>query len=166
VTKKLGNSACLPEGVAARALIGLVVQSLVALLSGAALFFLASWTGAMSGVLRQLSFALYGVFVFPAMATYFYLWRLLQVGWNVRFRDPVFCQVQLQSNKTTGLDRGTVVFLVEIGKSARFGRTAFAWSPMSFLGRGQAYVYQGRYPVMISVGRPPLASTLRIAQST
>jgi hypothetical protein len=165
VTKKLGKSACLPDGVATRALIRLVLQSLVALLLGAVLFFLASWTGGMSGILKQLSFALFGVFVFPAMATYFYLWRILQVGWNIRFRDPVFCQVQLRSNKTTGLDRGTVVFLVEIGKSARFGRTAFAWSPMSFLGRGQAYVYDGRYPVMISVGRSTLASTLRIVDS-
>ncbi len=160
--RQLEDSGQMPRGLVKRALVRLAMQLLLALLAAVVLFVLASSASRWSGLMKQLSPFLYGLFVFPAMASYFYLWRLIQVGWNVRFRRPVPCEVRLVSQKSTGLDRGTVVFLTALGKEARFGRTTFTWTPSSFLARGNSYVYPGRYAVILAPGVPPLASTLRM----
>jgi hypothetical protein len=88
-------------------------------------------------------------------------WRLLQVGLNLRLRKPVLCHLRLVSQKDVGFDRGTVVWIVELAREARFGRTCFGWTPGSFLLDDASYVYPGRYSVVISSGSA-LAATLRM----
>ena len=153
----------LPDGLARGALVTLVVRLVAAAVVMVVLLGLAGATADHSNaVLRNISPVLYGFAVGAVLATYFFLWRLLQVAWNVRFRRPVLCDVRLVSQTTKGLSRGTVVFLTALNRQARFGRTSFTWTPSAFLARGAAYVYAGRYPVIIAAGSPPLASTLRI----
>jgi hypothetical protein len=159
-----GVRAGLPQGLASGILGSLIVKLIFAAVLLVALLGLGGAAADhSSSILRNnISPALYGLSACATLPSYFFLWRLLQVAWNVRYRRPVLCKVRLVSQTTKGLNRGTVVFLTELNEHARFGRTSFTWTPLAFLARDTAYVYPGRYPVIMSPGVPPLASTLRM----
>jgi hypothetical protein len=104
----------------------------------------------------------HGLTFILSVHAYFRLWLLGQVLWNLRYRKPIPCTLLLVSQKDSGFDRSTSVFLAELGLKAVFGRTSMAWTPTPFLTRSSVYVFPGRYAVIVADGSPPVASTLRV----
>jgi hypothetical protein len=135
-----------------------ILSSLFALVE----FFVASALSNRTGSVSTIGSVFYGVWLLLAVNAYFRVWRFMQVGWNFRYRKPVLSEIQLVSQKDGGIDRRTTIYLVQLNRKAVFGRTNFAWSPRPFLVAQTAYVFPGRYAVMVADGSPPLAATIRM----
>jgi hypothetical protein len=154
----LGGS--LAEAIAAgkRSLSGKVAAAVAVTL---VLGLLGAFLNARSGIGQALAMAVYALFVCGIGATYCFAWRLGQLLWNVRCRVPQRCHLRLEHHSNKGMDPGTWVRLVELGTTARFGRTTFSWTPLQILAQGEGFVFAGRYGLLLTASRRPLVSTLR-----
>lgn len=156
------REAGLPAGLSKRVILRLGGTAALSVLLAILSFAIASSLSRRSGFLGNTGSVAYGVWFLLAVNAYFSVWRFTQVLWNLRYRRAVQCSVQLVSQKSSGVDRRTTVFLPELNRKATFGRTSLAWTPMRFLVGQTTYVFPGRYAVIVADGSPPLASTLRM----
>jgi hypothetical protein len=156
------REAGLPAGLSKRVMSRLGGVAALSVLLAILSFVIARSLSRRSGLVGNVGSVAYGVWFLLGVNAYFHAWRFMQVVWNLRFRKPVQCSVQLVSQKDSGLDRRTTVFLPELNQKASFGRTSFAWTPTPFLVRQTVYVFPGRYAALIADGSPPVASTLRM----